>query len=112
MIEYGVPILYTFMTLIGIVIAFGSMTLIFKFENILPMVCVIVFGMSIFSFGIYLMMEYSNEYNEQLEIEIENADCDGLKELYDKSSRMKEKIKTTYLFDCVSDKQDLEMLLP
>ncbi len=107
MIEYQVPILFTVTAIMGIVISFGSLTLIFKFENILPIVCVIIFGTAVFSFGIYSTMEYSKEYNEQLDIEIENADCDKLKEMYDNSSRKKNQIKNEYIFDCVQDKSGM-----
>lgn len=97
---------------------FGGFFISIKKDSVIHFIVLSVFGLCIFVIGMYqdnlVMNEYNelvDEHNEQLQIIINNADCDVLPEIYQAQyyELFKEKIKSKYIFDCVAEKEQLEM---
>jgi hypothetical protein len=100
-------------------IALGSFSLTLHTDNKFYFIIGIIMVISIMSIAGYY--DYSegekyqklwNEHNRELEKIISTSDCNILPELYDQEyyKKFKEKIKSKYIFDCVAEKEQLEML--
>jgi hypothetical protein len=102
-----------------LLLLFGSFILAISRDNASFFIVGVLIAASLSGVTIYYdnlqMEEYSkllDEYDSQSQKIIESSDCDVLPELYNQEfwNSYKEKIKSKYIFDCVAEKEQLELM--
>lgn len=102
------PVILWLLGILGIVSAFAFL------DNGRKWLWRVGIGFSLFAIGFAIQLTDTSyaDYKTAVFLEIELLECNQMQEHYDfyDESEFQEKIKSKYLFECVSEKTDLEWL--